>query len=300
MGNPYSIEIFVPDGNSNGLKVISQRNWTGVVLEFPREEWKETRARNEFSQTGLYILMGYYDDDGDLPVLYIGQTDELRKRIDQHDKSKDFWDRCVVFVSSNNFLNRAHVTWLEWALYAQAAQLNRCKLDNNQVPQQPSLSPQEKAEMEVFKNQIYQVLPLIGVHSFEEGRSIKPALTSSISLINHKKDDLLIVPAKKEGFDAVFIGMNCWYAIRIAGGKLNQIKYIAAYQSAPTTAITHVAEVDSIEPYGNTGKYKVNFKAPAKEIKHVPFGDAKSGSMQGTRYSSYDKLIGANQLSDLF
>lgn len=300
MENPYSIEIFVPDGNSNGLKVVSQRNWTGVVLEFPRAEWKETRTRDEFSQTGLYILTGYYDDDNDLPVLYIGQTDELRKRIEQHDKSKDFWDRCVVFVSSNNFLNRAHVTWLEWALYSRAARLNRCKLDNNQVPQQPSLSPSEKAEMEVFKNQIYQVLPLIGVHSFEEGRRIKPIYSSQETTTKKQKDNLIVVPAKKDGFDEVFINMNCWYAIRISGGKLNQIKYIAAYQSAPVTAITHVAEVESIEPYGDTGKYKVNFKGSAKPIKHIPFGDAKSGSMQGTRYSSYDKLMRADQLSDLF
>ena len=138
------------------------------------------------------------------------------------------------------------------------------------------------------------------MHSFEEGRSIKPVLASNVSTPKHQKEDLIIVPAKKEGFDEVFIGMNCWYAIRIAGGKLNQIKYIAAYQSAPITAITHVAEVESIEPYGDTGKYKVNFKSPAKEIKHVPFGDAKSGSMQGTRYSTYEKLVGANQLSDLF
>ena len=40
---------------------------------------------------------------------------------------------------------------------------------------------------------------------------------------------------------------------------MNDIKYIAAYQTAPISAVTHYAEVDSIEPYGDGGKYKLNF-----------------------------------------
>ena len=58
---------------------------------------------------------------------------------------------------------------------------------------------------------------------------------------------------------------NCWYAIRIGGGKINEIKYIAAYQTAPISAITYYAEVESIEAYGDGGKYKLNFKSPAKK-----------------------------------
>ena len=81
-----------------------------------------------------------------MPILYIGQTDELRKRLDQHVATKEFWDRCVVFVSSNNFLNRAHVTWLEWKLYQGATQIGQCILNNAQAPQEPSLSEAEKAD----------------------------------------------------------------------------------------------------------------------------------------------------------
>ena len=103
MGAAYSIEIFVPSGDPDGLRLVSLKNWTGVGLFFTRETWQETRKRGEFGRTGVYILAGYGEDDPDFPVFYIGQTDELRKRIDQHEKGKDFWDRCVVFISSNNF-----------------------------------------------------------------------------------------------------------------------------------------------------------------------------------------------------
>jgi hypothetical protein len=30
---PYAIEIFVADGRSDGLKLVSSRNWTGIFVD---------------------------------------------------------------------------------------------------------------------------------------------------------------------------------------------------------------------------------------------------------------------------
>ena len=62
----------------------------------------------------------------------------------------------------------------------------------------------------------------------------------------------------------MFLGEDCWYAIRISGGMLEKIKYMAAYQKPPVRAITHYAPVDRIEPYGEDGKYKLIFSLKAK------------------------------------
>ena len=112
--------------------------------------------------------------------------------------------------------------------------------------------------------------------------------------------DTVIVPAQEDGFTDVFLGQNCWYAIRIGGGKLNEIKYIAAYQTAPISAITYYAEVESIEAYGDGGKYKLNFKSPAKKITPIDFGKAKSGSLQGPRYTDLETLLKAKTIKDIF
>lgn len=299
---PYSIEIFVPDGDPEGVRVVSLKNWTGVGVVFPRRQWVDTKRRREFDKTGVYILSGYAADDEDLPLIYIGQTDELRKRIEQHHRAKDFWDFGVVFVSTNDFLNRAHVTWLEWALYDRAARARRCAFDNNQVPQEPSLSEAERADMEAFLAQMLQVFPLIGTRVFEEPKAISvPGAVEPTgeSRRDRAKWDTIVVPAKREGFERVFLGEDAWYAIRIGGGMVDQLKYIAAYQTNPTSAITHVAPIERIEPYGDSGKYKVVFAAPAKEIAPIPYGDAPSGAMQGPRYTSRDALDKAKTLVDL-
>jgi hypothetical protein len=111
--------------------------------------------------------------------------------------------------------------------------------------------------------------------------------------------DTIIVPAQKEGFEREFLTNDCWYAIRISGGMLQKIKYIAAYQTAPVSAITHYAPVERIEPYGEEGKYKLIFSEKAKSIDPIPFADAPQGTMQGSRYTSLQRLNSAKKLTDV-
>ena len=114
-----------------------------------------------------------------------------------------------------------------------------------------------------------------------------------------RKRDTIIVPAQKDGFEETFLGEDCWYAIRIAGGMLDKIKYIAAYQTQPVSAITHYAPVSRIEPYGEGGKYKVVFSESAKPIGPIPYGDAHPGAMQSPRYTSFARLQKAHTLTDV-
>jgi len=113
--------------------------------------------------------------------------------------------------------------------------------------------------------------------------------------------DTIVVPAKEDGFKDVFLGEKCWYSIRISAAMLNKIKYIAAYQVAPISAITHFAEVERIEKYKDTDKYILYFKEDAKQIKKVSLSGQKKGKApQSPRYTSYTKLLKANTLDDLW
>jgi len=109
----------------------------------------------------------------------------------------------------------------------------------------------------------------------------------------------IIVPAREDGFKEVFIGEDCWYSIRINKTMIPKIKYIAVYQVAPISAITHIAEVESIEQYKHTNKYIITFKEPAKKIKIVKLGKNKRKAPQSPRYCSYDNLLQVDSLDDL-
>jgi hypothetical protein len=305
MGEPYTIRVFVPDGDPEGTRIVELLNWTGVGIAFPRSAWSKLGGRSEFRRSGVYILTGAAEGTNDeLPTIYVGQGDEIGTRIDSHCANKDFWDWGYAFVSKGNALNRAHITWLEHALIDRAKRAERCHLDNATQPKEPILSESERADTQGFLREMLRILPLLGVRVFEKATPVAtPGVdlppTTPPALADGR--DTVVVPAQDDGFKAVFLGQHCWYAIRIGGGMLPRIKYIAAYQTSPISAITHYARVERIEPYGDEGKYRLIFAESAKPLPSpIPFADAQAGSMQGPRYTSLSRLLSAKRVGDLF
>jgi len=240
MGEPYTIRILVPDGDPESAKVVELLNWTGVGVAFPRLAWTKVRSRPEFAQSGVYVLIGSAEGtDDELHTVYIGQSDEIGKRIEGHDKEKNFWEWGYCFVSKGNALNRAHITWLEYALLERAKQANRCHLNNANQPKQPGLSESDLADTQGFLRELLRILPLLGVHVFEKakpvatpGTAVAPAPTDNPADVR----DTVVVPAQEPGFTNTFLGEHAWDAIRIGGGMLKKIKYIAVSNRSRTSS----------------------------------------------------------------
>ncbi len=115
------------------------------------------------------------------------------------------------------------------------------------------------------------------------------------------KLDTIVVPAREEGFNETFLGENRWYAIRIHGSMIPQIKHIAAYRIAPISAITHIAPVNRIVSWKDTGKYCLEFAEPAHEINPIKLDQTVKGlAPQAPRYTSLERLLQAKVLFDIF
>ena len=115
--------------------------------------------------------------------------------------------------------------------------------------------------------------------------------------------DTIVVPAQEEGFKETFLGENRWYQIRIHSSMIPRIKYIAAYRTAPVSAITHIAPVRTIELWKDSSKYVLNFSEPAKEIppiKLVPKPQGTVKAPQAPRYTSHQRLTKATNLDEAF
>ncbi len=136
---PFSIRIFVTNGDPDGLRIVERSNWPGKALVFPRTLLPEVKHRPEFKQTGVYLLLGPREDgEGDL--LYIGEGDPVLPRLESHYAQKDFWNRAAFFVTSTGALNKAHVQYLESRLIRLSLDAKRIPLDNQVQPKLPTLN----------------------------------------------------------------------------------------------------------------------------------------------------------------
>lgn len=110
----------------------------------------------------------------------------------------------------------------------------------------------------------------------------------------------IVVPAPDEGFQQRFFNENCWFAVRINAKHISKLKFIAAYQVAPVAALTHIAEIESIVPYNDTGKYMIKFKGSATAIVPIPRPESSEVNMQSSRYALRDKLLAAKNLDEVW
>ena len=128
-----------------------------------------------------------------------------------------------------------------------------------------------------------------------------PVVADAPSTIDPSELDTIVVPARDEGFNDVFLRENRWHHIPMHSSMIPKIKYVAAYRVSPESAITHVAPVSSIEQWQDTAKYVLNFSEAAKPIapiRLVPNGKVKAP--QAPRYTSWARLEKAKTLDDAF
>jgi hypothetical protein len=134
-------------------------NWTGFAIAAPRTELDDLLQRDELDRSGIYILSGTDPLSGS-PRAYIGEAEVIRERLKQH-KTKEFWISAIVFVSKDENLTKAHVRFLESRLLADAGQVGRFTLEQNQAGGS-KLPESDRADMEVFFSHIRQLLPVLG------------------------------------------------------------------------------------------------------------------------------------------
>ena len=180
---PFSIRMFLPDGHPDGLRIVEKSNWTGKGIVFPRPILPDKKTRDEFKQTGVYVLVGP-SEGGDLPTIYVGEGDPVKPRLEQHYSQKDFWTWAVFFVSKDYSLNKAHIQHLEARLVQLAKEARRAKLDNMTNPQLPALSEAETADVESFLADILSIFPVLGLTVFEKAPT--PPQQRQILSINSK------------------------------------------------------------------------------------------------------------------
>ena len=119
-----TINILLYDGNLNGVISIEDTSWnSGELYSAPREsitDLLKTEACNKF---GVYLLLS---DN----MVYIGQSSDLSRRINQHTIGKEWWTSVLIFTTKDDSLTRTDIDYLEYILIEKANSTKGLNCDN--------------------------------------------------------------------------------------------------------------------------------------------------------------------------
>ena len=179
-----TIRQFLIDGAPEGRCFIELSNWTGKAYRIPRTYVQKCADRQELMGAGVYFLFGI-DDDTEERQVYIGESEHVLLRIQQHIATQDFWTECVLFISKDETLNKARIKYLENHLYWLAKKSKRYKVLNITVPTESSLSEMDRAEMDEFMDHMQLLLGVLGYKVLEP---IERNMTENQDIIFYLKD----------------------------------------------------------------------------------------------------------------
>jgi predicted GIY-YIG superfamily endonuclease len=167
-GRGLTIRMLLLDGTPDGLRLIDSTNWNGLVLMCGRHRYPAVRNRDEFNFPGVYFLYGPSPSSPNTQILYIGQADNVRERLDNHNRAKEFWSHLTVFTSRYGHLNKAHAQYLESRLIDLALRAQRAEVINGNAPRLPYLSESDRFDSESFLDQVLLLCPLLGLDFFAQ------------------------------------------------------------------------------------------------------------------------------------
>src|SRR3989441_4047245 len=222
-------------------------------------------------------------------------------------KQPEIRARCEKYATSHGFRNLDHLleTLVFEGPFAALVVIDEIPENLENVLARRFQFGVEVLELARYENaageQVYKFEPFLADLAEAVDQPQRDEEPSPKTHLDFSMVDTIVVPAREEGFQDVFIKENRWYSVRIHGTMRPQIKYVGVYRVAPISGITHIAPVRSIEPWKDTDKFVLNFAEPAKEIGPIPLvRNSRVKALYNLRYTTREALEKAKTLDDVW
>ena len=157
------LTIFMIDGTEYGPKIGEIGNWVGKAVYSPRSAVNTILNRSESGKPGLYCLKGDPTNNAFDEKIYIGEAENIKKRLTIHlsGDNKEF-NEVIFFISKDDLLTKTQVKYLESRLIQMAIEAKSSQIENKKSSNAPALHESDISDMEYFLNEIKLILPVFG------------------------------------------------------------------------------------------------------------------------------------------
>ncbi len=161
-----TVTTYLIDSDPKGTQYAFISNKICQMFVIPRSNLSYLNKQEKLQKPAFYILIG--EDESTKPQAYIGETENFKERVKDHDNKKSFWQKALVFVSKDADMTKADVQYLEYKAVSEAQKADRFTLaENKQTPKAPNLPEYQKDAMDEFFEDIRFLASFIGCNIFE-------------------------------------------------------------------------------------------------------------------------------------
>lgn len=157
------ITVYMIDGTEYGPRLVEIGNWVGKAIYCSRSSLNKIINREEFNNPGIYCLKDDPSDEAFEEKVYIGEAENIKARLKQHqsDPTKDFKE-VIFFISKDELLTKTQIRYLESRIIQEAIVAKTAEIENGNSPSLPTLHEADISDMEYFLDQIKLIFPLMG------------------------------------------------------------------------------------------------------------------------------------------
>lgn len=133
MATSKKLEIIYYNGQPDGVRSVRRHLSTITTYVIPRPLLSEAKKISGITRPGIYYLINE-NDENKIAQIYIGQTRNGVTRLDDHNRSKDFWNKAIIFLADNKTFSLDMISGLEEYAIKKAYEAKRYKVENTVNP----------------------------------------------------------------------------------------------------------------------------------------------------------------------
>lgn len=133
MATSKKLEIIYYNGQPDGVRSVRRHLSTITTYVIPRPLLSEAKKISGITRPGIYYLINE-NDENKIAQIYIGQTRNGVTRLDDHNRSKDFWNKAIMFLADNKTFSLDMISGLEEYAIIKAHEAKRYKVENSVKP----------------------------------------------------------------------------------------------------------------------------------------------------------------------
>ena len=164
------LETIYHNGQLDGIRSIRRNLSTMTTYVIPRPLLSEAKNISGITRPGIYYLINESDDNR-IAQIYIGQTRNGINRLDDHNRSKDFWNKAIMFLAESKTFTLDMISGLEKFAIMKAQESKRYKVENSVVPKY-EIDEYELVAVEEIYDEIQFIMATQGYKMDDAKRSI--------------------------------------------------------------------------------------------------------------------------------